>query len=198
MYSYPQLIKLGGSCSVFIFLTLFSIMHSNGISFQQFDNLLTCNASTWLFQNLLLVSIISCICFCRDFYTIKQIFFYEYDFLISFALIGFLILLSVNDFSVLYLSIELQSLSLYVLSIFHRSSEFSNESGVKYFILGSFSSCILLLGIALIYLCFGSLNFNALAKISTFSFEFMDISFFGLFLIFCAILFKLGVVPFHM
>jgi len=124
--------------------------------------------------------------------------FYEYDFLIGFALLGLFILSSSNDFSILYLAIELQSLSLYVLAIFYRSSEFSNEAGVKYFILGSFSSCILLLGISLIYLSFGVLDFTSLAKIIAYTTNLVDISFFALLLLFSSLLFKLGVVPFHM
>jgi NADH-quinone oxidoreductase subunit N len=103
----------------------------------------------------------------------------------------------VNDFTMLYIAIELQSLSFYLLASFWRSSEYSNEAGIKYFVLGSFSSCILRLGIALIYLSLGSLNFIELSKITIFFSTHFDISYLGLFLILVAFLFKLGAVPFH-
>merc|ERR1712164_119936 len=111
---------------------------------------------------------------------------YEYDFLLSFSLISLLILASSNDFIMIYLAIELQSLTFYVLATFNRNSEFCNESGLKYFILGSFASGLLLFGFSVIYLSCGTINFEAI-----------DIIFIGVLFISFAFLFKLGSVPFH-
>jgi len=60
----------------------------------------------------------------------------------------------------MYLVIELQSLSFYVLASFKRSSEFSTEAGLKYFVLGAFSSAFLLFGSSLIYGLTGLTNFT--------------------------------------
>ena len=76
---------------------------------------------------------------------------YEFLLLINLAILGMLCLISSYNFLTLYLSIELQSLSFYLLACMRSRSEFSAEAGLKYFILGAFSSAILLFGITLIY-----------------------------------------------
>ncbi len=73
-----------------------------------------------------------------------------------------MLLLSSYDLISLYLSIELQSFGLYVLSTLHRDSYSSTSSGLKYFLLGGFSSCILLLGIGLIYAYTGLTQYESL------------------------------------
>jgi NADH:ubiquinone oxidoreductase subunit 2 (subunit N) len=62
----------------------------------------------------------------------------------------------------LYLAIEMQSLCLYVLAASKKDSSFSTEAGLKYFILGSFSSALLLFGISILYGCVGTTNFDNL------------------------------------
>ena len=65
----------------------------------------------------------------------------------------------------MYLAIELQSLCFYVLAAFKRNSEFSTEAGLKYFVLGAFSSGVLLFGCSLIYGFTGITHFSELTKI---------------------------------
>ena len=76
---------------------------------------------------------------------------FEIPVLILFATLGMLLMISSNNLMAMYLSIELQSLALYVLATIKRDSLYSAESGVKYFILGALSSGILLYGFSLIY-----------------------------------------------
>jgi len=111
-----------------------------------------------------------------------------------------IILLTSNDFLVIYLGLELQSLSLYILAAYKQYSYYSNEAGLKYFILGSLASGIILYGISLIYGSIGLINFN---EISYFIFIFNNIEnnfslIVGFILFFIGFFFKLGVVPFHM
>ena len=72
---------------------------------------------------------------------------FEYPVLIMFAGIGMLFMVSANNFLSLYMALELQSLSLYVLAAFHRHTIRSSESAAKYFILGALSSGLLLLSL---------------------------------------------------
>jgi len=95
-----------------------------------------------------------------------------------------------------YLLLELQGLSFYILASFSRNSAFSSEAGLKYFIFGSIISCFFLLGLSLIYAVSGTLNLNQLASCLNFN-NFNLISRAGLLLIFFTLLFKLAVVPFH-
>lgn len=69
---------------------------------------------------------------------------FEYFLIMSLSLVGMFFLISSNDFLSLYLSVEFQSLALYVLAAFKQNSLFSIEAGLKYFILGTFSSGLLL------------------------------------------------------
>ena len=82
---------------------------------------------------------------------------FEYYILILMAIFGFFLLCCTNDLITAYLAIELQGLAFYVLAAFKKSSSFSIESGIKYFILGSFSTAFFLLGITFVYGFSGSL-----------------------------------------
>ena len=129
--------------------------------------------------------------------------YYDFEFIIIilFSFVGMLLLLHSNDLISFYVTIELQSLCFYVLVSSKQTSSFSTESGLKYFILGSFSSGLLLFGIILIYGFSGLFNFDELAIYS----QFLTTGYFmyngvllGVFLVTVALLFKIGVVPFHM
>ena len=86
---------------------------------------------------------------------------FEYSILLLLASISMLLLISSYDFISMYLAIEMQSLCLYVLAASKRHSEFSTEAGLKYFLLGAFSSGVLLFGCALVY---GFTGFHKVAK----------------------------------
>ena len=86
----------------------------------------------------------------------------NYSLIVLFNLLGASLLLSSYDLISLYLSIELQSFSLYVLSTLYRNSERSTSAGLKYFLLGGLSSCLILLGAGLIYSNTGLTNFESI------------------------------------
>ncbi len=92
---------------------------------------------------------------------------FEYILLILFSTGSMLLMISSYDFISMYLTVELQSLCFYVLAASKRNSEFSTEAGLKYFILGAFSSGILLFGCSIIYGFTGITNFGELAKLFT-------------------------------
>lgn len=71
---------------------------------------------------------------------------FEYPLIVSFATLGMMLMISANDLMSLYVGLELQSLALYVIAAFHRDSVRSTEAGVKYFVLGSVASGMLLFG----------------------------------------------------
>jgi NADH-quinone oxidoreductase subunit N len=95
----------------------------------------------------------------------------------------------------IYLAIELQSLSLYIFATFNRNSEFSTEAGLKYFVFGGLMSCFLLFGLSLIYLYFGSISFELIASIISFGYE--PLFFSGFLFVIMVFLFKVGAAPFH-
>ncbi|HLF19638.1 MAG TPA: NADH-quinone oxidoreductase subunit N [Bacteroidota bacterium] len=121
----------------------------------------------------------------------------EYYILIMFATVGMMLMASANDLIVVFLGIELMSLCLYVLAGFMRTKDKSNESALKYFLLGAFATGFLLYGIALIYGAAGTTNLETLNTMlpdlsSQWMFEV------GVGLLLTAFSFKVAAVPFHM
>ncbi|OJX80945.1 NADH-quinone oxidoreductase subunit NuoN [Magnetospirillum sp. 64-120] len=125
---------------------------------------------------------------------------FEYPILILLATLGMMMMVSANDFLSLYLGLETQSLSLYVLAAFHRDSTKATESGLKYFVLGSLASGMLLYGVSLVYGFSGTTSFDGLAKI--FGGEHAahpHLGFVaGLVFVLAGLAFKISAAPFHM
>ena len=149
------------------------------------------------FQILILLSA-SCLLFMSKQYLQKNnLFKPEYPILIIFSTLGMMIMISSNNFLLLYLGLEIQSLSLYVVSSFRRDNYKSTEAGLKYFILGSLSSGLMLFGISLIYGSTGSINFEIISSMINNEGFFPGIVA-GLVFLICGFAFKASAVPFHM
>jgi len=122
---------------------------------------------------------------------------FEYPVLIVLATLGMSMMISANGLIALYLGVELQSLSLYVLAAFNRDSLRSSEAGLKYFVLGALSSGLLLYGCSLIYGFTGTTNFDVLRE--TLAPEGLSLGvIFGLVFLLAGLAFKVSAVPFHM
>lgn len=123
---------------------------------------------------------------------------FEYPVLILLASIGMLMMVSANDLMALYLGIELQSLSLYVLAAFKRDSGRATEAGLKYFVLGALSSGMLLYGCSLIYGFAGSTSFPLIAQAFTGGEQAPIGLVVGIVFLCAGLAFKVSAVPFHM
>ena len=121
---------------------------------------------------------------------------FEYPVLIVLAALGMSMMVSANDLIALYLGVEMQSLALYILAAFNRDSRRSTEAGLKYFVLGALSSCLLLYGASLIYGFAGSTQFDAIA--STLSGDPNIGLVIGLVFLISGLAFKVSAAPFHM
>ncbi|MBE9554568.1 MAG: NADH-quinone oxidoreductase subunit NuoN [Proteobacteria bacterium] len=121
---------------------------------------------------------------------------FEFPILILFATVGMMMMVSANNLLALYLGLELQSLSLYVIAAFHRDSLRSSEAGLKYFVLGALSSGMLLYGISIIYGFTGTLGFDGLA--AAFGEGASAGVVIGLVFMIAGMAFKVSAVPFHM
>ncbi len=123
---------------------------------------------------------------------------FEYPILVLFATLGMLIMVSANNLMSLYVGLELQSLSLYVLAAMNRDRLRSTEAGLKYFVLGALSSGMLLYGISLIYGFSGTTEFDVLAT-SLQGEGTPEIGIvIGLVFLLAGLAFKVSAVPFHM
>ena len=122
----------------------------------------------------------------------------EFPILILLSLIGMMLMVSSNDILSLFLSMELQSLALYILVAFAREDRNSSEAGVKYFVLGSLSTCIFLFGSSLIYVCFGTTNFSEISSSINQLKEIPLILIIGVVFILVSLSLKISAAPFHM
>jgi NADH-quinone oxidoreductase subunit N len=125
--------------------------------------------------------------FRADFYTLSL-----------FALLGVMLLISANSLVMVYLGLELISLSSYVLVAFDRDSKMGSEAAMKYFVLGSMASGMLLYGMSMIYGATGSLDLQVVASAVSDLGGDNYLLIFGLVFLVVGLAFKLGVVPFHM
>lgn len=122
----------------------------------------------------------------------------EYYVLALFALLGQMVMISGNNFLVIYLGLELMSLSLYALVALRRNHTASTEAAMKYFILGALASGFMLYGISMLYGATGSLQLSEVVKVTATATANKTILVFGIVFLVAGLAFKLGVVPFHM
>ena len=120
----------------------------------------------------------------------------EFPVLVLFAALGMSIMVSAADLITLYIGLELNSLSAYVLASILRDDERSAEAGLKYFVLGALASGILLFGMSLTYGFAGTTNFSGIAV--AVSDELSTGQLFGLTFVLAGLAFKISAAPFHM
>ena len=115
-----------------------------------------------------------------------------------FALLGMFVMISGNNFLVIYLGLELLTLSSYALVALRRDSEIASEAAMKYFVLGAMASGFLLYGLSMMYGATGSLDINAVFKAISSGNVDHRVLVFGLVFVVAGLAFKIGAVPFHM
>ena len=124
---------------------------------------------------------------------------FEYPVLVLFATLGMFMMISANDLISLYIGLELQSLSLYVIAAFRRDNLRSSEAGLKYFVLGALSSGMLLYGASLVYGFAGTTGFSTLAEVFRGAHGAPNTGLvIGLVFVIAGLSFKVSAVPFHM
>jgi len=122
----------------------------------------------------------------------------EFYVLALFSMLGQMIMISGNNMLIIYLGLELMSLSLYALVALRRDHAVSTEASMKYFILGALASGFLLYGISMLYGATGSLDIGEISKFSSQGLANHTILVFGIVFVVAGLAFKLGAVPFHM
>lgn len=120
---------------------------------------------------------------------------FEFPILILLATIGMMIMVSANDLIAIFIGLELQSLTLYVLAALNRNHLASSEAGLKYFLLGALSSGLLLFGLSYIYGFTGNTNLNLISTTVTSGNIGLII---GIVFVCSGLAFKVSAVPFHM
>lgn len=117
--------------------------------------------------------------------------------IILFTLAGAVVMTSYSNLSMLFIGIEILSISLYVLAASNKKDRRSNEAGFKYFLMGSFASGFLLFGIALVYGATGTFNLLEMRTYIASGVALPGFFYVGVILILLAMLFKISAAPFH-
>ena len=186
-------------------LTVFSIILAFLLGFQNYSN-----ESIYMFNDSIIKSEVTdffkFLCYfiflvqifvSRNYLESKNLISGEFYSLLVFALIGCLIIISSNNLIVLFLGIELSSLSLYSLIALNRSSFLSSEAAVKYFVLSTIASGIILFGFSYLYGITETLFIEDISKFPVTS-KIENLYLFSYVLIFIGVAFKFAVAPFHM
>jgi NADH:ubiquinone oxidoreductase subunit 2 (subunit N) len=195
--------------SIFVILVLILLLNSSSDdSYYLFSGFYFNDPSAVFFKNLLMFGFLLFLFSVRNYLIKLKNYDFEFILVLIISLFSSTLLLNSGDLVSLFFIIELQSLSFYILVASKQTSSFSTESGLKYFILGCFSSGVILFGISLIYGFTGLLSYADLSLfVSSFSFSSsggLGLYFpfgglvVGLTLLTIGFLFKLGSVPFHM
>ena len=167
-------------------------------SFALFNDYFSNNSFTKFFKILTTIGAAASLIISKNYFVDSKINKFEIPTLLLFSTLGMLLMISSKNLMIMYLAIELQSLSLYVVASIKRNSLESAESGVKYFVLGALSSGILLYGFSLVYGFTGQTSFDGIYQ-SLSQIDNLPIGLvFGLVFVLVGLAFKISAVPFHM
>ncbi len=146
---------------------------------------------------VILVSAACVLMMSQDFMARRGLLRFEYPVLVVLAVVGMMIMVSAGDLMALYMGLELQSLSLYVVAAIRRDGVKSTEAGLKYFVLGALSSGLLLYGASLTYGYAGTTQFAGIIAAAGEGAMPLGLLI-GLVFIISGLAFKISAVPFHM
>lgn len=190
-----MIIDLSVPVVIFSFFFIFLFKDINLISAANFK----IDSFYFFFRILFLIFFMFCLIASKNFFLLDKIYLYEYPVLLLLAAEGSFLMLMTDNLFVFYLALEIQNLSFYILASLKRYSNFSTEAGLKYFLLGAFSSSILLFGLSILYGLLGTLDLRDIYILIGYE-NIFDINLFllvGIFFLISGLLFKFGSVPFH-
>jgi NADH-quinone oxidoreductase subunit N len=163
-----------------------------------FASLFVTDRLTTTMKALVLISSAVAILMSRAYFERAKAWRFEYPLIVALATLGMMLMISSNDLMSLYVGLELQSLALYVIAAFQRDSVRSTEAGIKYFVLGSVASGMLLFGASLIYGFCGGTAFVQISQ-ALIAGKAAEIgTTIGLVFVVAGLAFKIAAVPFHM
>lgn len=184
----------------FTILGLIAVLGLNvsefGLSQSFYNNMIVVDKFSTSFSSLFIILTIFLVALSHDFYKNHQTKISDYVAIKIFLLAGCVAMVSFGNLAMFFLGIEILSISLYILAASDRLNLKSNEAGMKYFLLGSFASGIILFGICLVYGAIGSFDMQIIAQAGM-SADVEEWFYIGSILLSIGLLFKIAAVPFH-
>ncbi|MFT7724259.1 MAG: NADH-quinone oxidoreductase subunit NuoN [Roseateles sp.] len=218
---YPEILLLAMSCVVALadlwvtdeqrrptyWLTQLTLLVVAGVHFSRFDAGLTHYAMQGmvvadpmghLLAGFASLATLVALVYARPYAASREMLKGELFILSLFALLGINVMLSANNFLVIYLGLELMSLSLYALVALRRDHAVATEAAMKYFVLGALASGFLLYGLSMMYGATGSLALPDVFDVIAKGIPNASVLVFGVVFVVAGLAFKLGAAPFHM
>ncbi|WP_420858413.1 NADH-quinone oxidoreductase subunit NuoN [Marivivens marinus] len=183
------------TAGLFVVLAGWVGMNGSGVTVA-FDGAFVDDAFSRFAKVTILLSAAAVLVMGQDYMARRGLLRFEYPILIALAAVGMMVMVSAGDLMALYMGLELQSLSLYVVASLRRDSVKSTEAGLKYFVLGALSSGLLLYGASLTYGFAGTTLFSGIIEAA--SHEPSLGLLFGLVFLISGFAFKVSAAPFHM
>ncbi len=188
---------LWATAAIFLALALWIGTTGEGLR-RAFDGMIVDDAFARFSKVAILLSAAAVLLMSEGYMARRGLLRFEYPVLIALAVVGMMVMVSAGDLIALYMGLELQSLSLYVIAAIRRDSARSTEAGLKYFVLGALSSGLLLYGASLTYGYAGTTDFAGIVTAAAAG-ETLSIGLLlGLVFLFTGLAFKVSAVPFHM
>ena len=191
-------LKIGYVTLIVLFISQFFIFKDIFYSQLIFDGFFIIDSFGSFLKSLILIGAGLIIFFYLSVSNPKSLKRPEFSILFLISVVGMLLMISSNNLLSLFMSMELQSLALYILVSFSRDDFISSEAGVKYFIIGSLSTCIFLFGTSLIYGLVGSTSFNEISLFMSDLYATPTMLIIGLIFILVSLSLKISAAPFHM
>jgi NADH-quinone oxidoreductase subunit N len=189
----------GVAASGLITVKLWSIVVSKGAAYQTLSGMVAVDGFAVFARTIILSATALGLLVAQGYLRREQVEGPEYHALLLLSASGMLLMTSANDLIVVFLALEILSIALYVLAAFDRKRLESGEAGLKYFVLGAFSSAVLLYGVAMVYGATGTTSLTAIADFLAQNTLFSSgLLLAGFALILVGLGFKVAAVPFHM
>ncbi|MDJ0894470.1 MAG: NADH-quinone oxidoreductase subunit NuoN [Alphaproteobacteria bacterium] len=183
--------------AVFV-LVIMLVLFGDTARVRGFGGLYVSDSFSVFMKVLILSASALCLILSLDYLERERMNRFEYPILLLLATLGMLMMVSANDLMSLYMGLEMQSLSLYVVAAFKRDTQRSTEAGLKYFVLGALSSGLLLYGASLVYGFSGTTSFEGIARLLAAEGPAPVGLVIGLVFVVAGLAFKVSAVPFHM
>ncbi len=199
VHEASMLIAIGGVAASAVFTGIqWAFVHSNG-PYQALSGLVAVDGFAVFVKSVILGATLLALLLSGGYLRREHLESPEYFALMLCSATGMMLMASANDLVTIFLSLEILSIALYVLAAFDRRRLSSQEAGLKYFLLGSFSSAVFLYGIALVYGATGTTNLSGIARFLAKVVLLHDgVLFVGFALLLVGLGFKVAAAPFHM
>ncbi|MEE8258497.1 MAG: NADH-quinone oxidoreductase subunit NuoN [Sphingomonadales bacterium] len=189
--------QLNKAASTLILVALLFVFGWQGETETTFGGMFIQDGFAVFMKTIVMLASAGAILMSSQYLKLKGIKALEFPILMVLATLGMMMMISASTLLSLYMGLELQSLSLYVLAAINRNRDRSTEAGLKYFVLGAVSSGILLYGISLVYGFTGTIVFADLAGLLAANSGNVGLII-GMVFILAGLAFKISAVPFHM